>query len=212
MGNLEPEETRDWTALPYDILCEILCRTRQVDILCGAELACTAWRRVAAHEPAVWRCIDVRFEEDEHVTEHLYLERLAMGRAAVDRSAGRSPSLRSLYVTSIWCLPEAFEDRVIAKLPMLEELVPCGGLLLQSNLRALLKHCPRLQLLETGECFIDTQLDYDLRQMCTKQIKDFSVMGICPVCYSWTCRFEKNLQEIGEGVDIEIYGVCKYYI
>ncbi|TVU05034.1 hypothetical protein EJB05_48182, partial [Eragrostis curvula] len=228
MGNLGQEETRDWAALPADLLCDIFHRIRHADILGGAGLACASWRRVAADEPTLWRCIDLNFEEDEmkYVKERVYLERLAMGRTAVDWSAGRcesfrgfadrhllaylaarSPSLRRLHVTSLWCLPKAFEDRVIGKLPMLEELVIFGGRLLQSNLRALLKHCPRLQLLETGElCSCNTQLGFKLLRMCGSKIKVLDLpRTICgATCYSWSCRIEKQLQEER--------GIVSYYV
>ncbi|TVU05077.1 hypothetical protein EJB05_48228, partial [Eragrostis curvula] len=96
MGNLEPEETRDWAALPVDLRCDIFHRTRQADILGGAGLVCTSWRRVAADEPTLWRCIDLSFQkgENKYVNERVYLERLAMGRTVVDRSAGRCESFR----------------------------------------------------------------------------------------------------------------------
>ncbi|KAK3122177.1 hypothetical protein QOZ80_8BG0666090 [Eleusine coracana subsp. coracana] len=167
-------ETRDWAALPGDVLYDIFRRSRHADILGGAGLACTSWRRVAAGEPNLWRLIDVDFEE--HVDPGRYLERLAMGRTAgrcesfrgpADRYllaylAAWAPSLRTLHVTSTWCLPETFEDRVITKLPMLEELMLCGGILLVSTLRALLQHCPRLRLLDCygDQCYLNLVVPY----------------------------------------------------
>ncbi|CAO2043907.1 unnamed protein product [Urochloa humidicola] len=104
-----------------------------------------------------------------------------MGRAAIDRSVGRceyfcgiadrdllayiaarTPSLRTLHVTSCWCLPEEFFDRVVTKLPMLERLVLDGGRLLLSTLIGLLEHCPHLEVLDAGNCYTDKPLEYDM--------------------------------------------------
>nr|CAB3483517.1 unnamed protein product [Digitaria exilis] len=183
------QEPGGWASLPRDVAWEVFRRLRQVDILRGAGLACASWRRVAADEPALWRSIDVAFDKDDD--RSTIDERLAMGRAALDRSAGRcesfrgpadrhllvyladrAPSLRSLHVTSPWCLPDAYIDGVITKLPMLEELVLTGGLLLTSTLRALLKHCPRLKMLDAGDCNIDQDVSYRLWRKCGRTIKD----------------------------------------
>ncbi|KAF8653735.1 hypothetical protein HU200_061848 [Digitaria exilis] len=165
------QEPGGWASLPRDVAWEIFRRLRHVDILRGAGLACASWRRLAADEPALWRSIDVAFDKDDD--RSTIDQRLAMGRAALDRSAGRceAPSLRSLHVTSPWCLPDAYMDSVITKLPMLEQLVLTGGLLLTSTLRALLKHCPRLKMLDAGDCNIDQDVSYRLWRKCGRTIK-----------------------------------------
>ncbi|RLM61519.1 uncharacterized protein C2845_PM14G18580 [Panicum miliaceum] len=65
--SMEKHEMRDWAALPRDIMLEILGWLRQVDVLRGAGLACAPWWRAAVEEPALWRTIDVAFNEDDHI-------------------------------------------------------------------------------------------------------------------------------------------------
>jgi hypothetical protein len=89
-------EKHDWAALPRDILLEILGRLRQVDVLRGAGLACAPWWRAAVEEPALWRTIDVAFNEEDHIDQQAWDARVAMGRAAVDRSAGQCESFRGV--------------------------------------------------------------------------------------------------------------------
>ncbi|TVU22889.1 hypothetical protein EJB05_32610, partial [Eragrostis curvula] len=98
-----------------------------------------------------------------------------MARAAVDRSAGRcksfrgpvdchlliylatsAPSLSSLHVTSFFRLHKEFVDRVVPKLAMLERLVLPRGLTTTNTLRAFLDHCPRLELLDAGGCYLES--------------------------------------------------------
>lgn len=88
------EAQAGWASLPRDVAWEIFRRLRHVDILRGAGLACASWRQLAADEPALWRSIDVAFDKDDDGEERPFLARLAMGRAAVDRSAGRCESFR----------------------------------------------------------------------------------------------------------------------
>jgi hypothetical protein len=72
---MEGETTRDWAALPGDALRDIFHRTRHADILGGAGLVCSWWRRVAADDPTLWRHIDLAFVEDDtgHVDEQRFL-------------------------------------------------------------------------------------------------------------------------------------------
>ncbi|GJN15702.1 hypothetical protein PR202_gb02638 [Eleusine coracana subsp. coracana] len=206
-----PQTSRDWAALPRDILCEVFRRTRHADILCGAGLACTAWRGVAAEEPALWRRVDL-YEEDYREELGYWTGRMAMGRAAVDRSRGqcesfrgpadrylllylanRAPSLRSLQVTSLWCLPNAFVDLVIPKMPMLEVLTMAGGYLMPSTLHALLRHCPRLDLLDTGQCALHHEITFRLLDECHSKFNVVKVVpGRSPMCFCWTCHLESN--------------------
>ncbi|PUZ52273.1 hypothetical protein GQ55_6G257000 [Panicum hallii var. hallii] len=89
-------EKHDWAALPRDILLEILGRLRQVDVLRGAGLACEPWWRAAVEEPALWRTIDLAFNEEDHIDQQAWDARLAMARAAVDRSAGQCESFHGV--------------------------------------------------------------------------------------------------------------------
>lgn len=67
-----------------------------------------------------------------------------------------APSLRRLHVTSFFRLENVLVDRVVSKLAMLERLVLHGGLVISTTLRAFLDHCPRLELLDAGGCFLET--------------------------------------------------------
>ncbi|CAO2173431.1 unnamed protein product [Urochloa humidicola] len=165
------EEARGWASVPRDLLWEIIRRLRHVGIIRSAGLACASWRRLVTGEPMLWRSIiDVAFGDDDDcvVDEQALLARLAVARAAVGRSAGRrcesfrgpadrhllmylagrAPSLRSLHVTSAWCLPDAYVDSVITKLPLLERLVLIKGrrppYIHAARPPRLLNHCPRL--------------------------------------------------------------------
>ncbi|CAO2211526.1 unnamed protein product [Urochloa humidicola] len=204
---MEKHEMRDWAALPRDILLEILGRLQQADVIRGAGLACASWWRAAVEEPTLWRTIDIHFNEGDHVDKQSWYARLAMGRAAVDRGAGRcesfrgiadrdllayiaarAPLLRSLHVTSAWCVPEEFFDRVVTKFPMLERLVLDGGYLLKSTLIGLLEHCPHLQVLDAGGCCSDRPIEYDMLCKWNKKLKFFHLPSahshgcFCPGC------------------------------
>ncbi|KAK3125558.1 hypothetical protein QOZ80_7BG0606530 [Eleusine coracana subsp. coracana] len=206
-----PPETRDWALLPRDILCEVFHRTGHVDILFGAGLACTAWRSVAVDEPALWRHVDL-YEKDNREDDWYWTARMAMARSAVDRSRGqcesfrgpadryllvylaaRAPLLRSLEIISLWCLPDAFVDRVIPKIPMLEVLTMVSGHLFASTLRALLHHCPRLHLLNAGHSFLDKDVTLNLLTECHNKFKVFKVVSkTSPICYCVTCLYQRR--------------------
>jgi len=78
-----PGEARDWAALPQDILLAVFLKLGPLEIMQGAELVCTAWRRVAVDEPILWRRVDMGT-----VTTWSAAGR-AMARAAVDRGEGQ---------------------------------------------------------------------------------------------------------------------------
>ncbi|RLN25290.1 hypothetical protein C2845_PM07G40370 [Panicum miliaceum] len=140
-----------------------------------------------------------------------------MARAAVDRSAGRcesyrgpadphflvylaarSPSLRSLEVTSRLYLPVYFLDKVITKLPMLERLVLRSGLVLKATLRALLDHCPRLELLDAGGCFMADVMGSRMRARCERTIRDLTLplrgrlAACCSLCLTRANKFAEE--------------------
>ena len=88
-----PDEWRNWASLPGDVLCIILSKLPQTDILSGAGLACSPWRRLAKDVPLLWRHIDLR--PDPWDQEYCSWDELplpagwkAMARAALERSAG----------------------------------------------------------------------------------------------------------------------------
>ncbi|TVU12309.1 hypothetical protein EJB05_45947, partial [Eragrostis curvula] len=164
---LLPPATRDWAALPYDVLLAILSRLRQAAVLRGAGLTCTSWRWIALKEPMLWRHIDMAIEEGWSFQEEC--ARRAMARVAVERSAGRcesycgpadcdflaylatrSPSLRNLHITSYFQL---HGKEMIPKLPMLERFVISSGEVTPGMLCVLLYHSPHLEQLDAGSCW-----------------------------------------------------------
>ncbi|XP_025820819.1 putative F-box/LRR-repeat protein 23 [Panicum hallii] len=77
------QTTRDWAALPLDVLLDVFLRLGSRGVMRGAELACTPWRDVAVGEPALWHRVDM-------ATVRLWSPGWrAMVRAAVDRGAGQ---------------------------------------------------------------------------------------------------------------------------
>ena len=91
------DERRDWSSLPRDVLCIVLGKLPQTDILSGAAQACSYWRQLALHEPLLWRTIDLR--DGPWLTDgHPWQKQprpagwKSMARVAVDGSAGRCES------------------------------------------------------------------------------------------------------------------------
>uniref|UniRef100_M8B144 Uncharacterized protein n=1 Tax=Aegilops tauschii TaxID=37682 RepID=M8B144_AEGTA len=148
-----PDEWRNWASLPGDVLCIILSKFPQTDILSGAGLACSPWRRRAKDEPLLWRHIDLRPDPwDEEHEEYCSWDELplpagwkAMARAALERSAGRAPLLRNLCVTGWPYIDDGkLITETIKKLPLLERLVMSDGCFQIQLLNALLDHCHAL--------------------------------------------------------------------
>ncbi|KAK3162168.1 hypothetical protein QOZ80_1BG0086270 [Eleusine coracana subsp. coracana] len=182
---------RDYSALPREALLVLFSKIPHADILRGAGLVCTSWRKVAIAEPALWQHIDLATSDDKVDGDDVVPE--AMVRAAVDYSAGqcesfrgpaaadllvylaeRSPSLMSIHVTSWFHIrEEALIEGVIKKLPVLERLVVSSGYFDASAdvMRAFLSHCPRLELLDVGGCYKSTMLGYRVRERCKRAIK-----------------------------------------
>jgi hypothetical protein len=86
------DEWRDWASLPGDVLGIVLGRLQQTDILRGAGLVCSHWRRLALEEPWLWRHIDLGDGVMSPWPEPLPAGWKAMALVAVDRSAGRCES------------------------------------------------------------------------------------------------------------------------
>ncbi|CAM0913278.1 unnamed protein product [Alopecurus aequalis] len=183
-------ERRDWAALPGDVLWVILSLVPQDDILRAAGRVCASWRRVALHEPLLWRRINIPAEEDEDGDPPAGWR--ARACAALRRSAGRcesyrgrvdgdfllflarrAPLLRSLHVTSRFDMPSGKLMTVLAKkLPLLEQVVVSHGQIYEAILAALVDHCPRLQLLDAGGCHTEGLIG---RRLCARlegSIKD----------------------------------------
>ncbi|TVU43196.1 hypothetical protein EJB05_09642, partial [Eragrostis curvula] len=85
-------EARDWASLPGEILFDVFRRVGLCEVMMGAEFVCTAWRRVALHEPALWRRIGL----DEWCTQgcHIDKENDMKKFIAVDRSAGQCEAFK----------------------------------------------------------------------------------------------------------------------
>ncbi|KAL6604859.1 hypothetical protein ACP70R_042803 [Stipagrostis hirtigluma subsp. patula] len=167
-------EARDWAALPHDILLDVFLKLGSREVMMGAEFACTAWRRVALHEPALyrrvcmpeaiapWRCVD---DESDLMERDL---------VAVDRAAGQcvafaggcnggellrlvqsAPSLKHLDIE--YDGDNEYGQELIAalkKLPLLEELhISLLSAMDPSDpqtdlLQHVSKACPRIKKLE----------------------------------------------------------------
>ncbi|RLN03693.1 hypothetical protein C2845_PM13G05020 [Panicum miliaceum] len=91
---VRPGEAKDWAALPQDILLAIFLKLGPRDeIMQGAELVCTAWRRAAAvDEPMLWRRVDMGTVSTTWSTAGR-----AMARAAVDRGAGQCEAFSARF-------------------------------------------------------------------------------------------------------------------
>lgn len=61
--------SKDWAALPSDLLWSVFAAAGQEEILRGAGLACSAWRRAARDEPALWRRIDLHSDVAAHAAD-----------------------------------------------------------------------------------------------------------------------------------------------
>ncbi|TVU02059.1 hypothetical protein EJB05_52425, partial [Eragrostis curvula] len=162
-------ETRDWASMPRDILSTVFLNLGPREVMLGAEFACTAWRRAALDEPALWRRVGM---DPWHKLWRYVKMESAMKLAAVERSAcqceafkgillasdlldlaQRAPSLKTLNLEhsrdeerSIRELTEALE-----KFPLLEDLtiyLPYVLMKEDDDLLGYICHaCPRLKKL-----------------------------------------------------------------
>ncbi|TVU02087.1 hypothetical protein EJB05_52453, partial [Eragrostis curvula] len=103
---------RDWAALPQDVLSTIFLKLGPSEIMLGAEHVCTAWRRVALEEPALWPRIGEQLGRCVGIEAEMAMERVALTCAAGQCEAfrgclhskdlaylvQRAPSLKSLDI------------------------------------------------------------------------------------------------------------------
>ncbi|XP_066353126.1 putative F-box/LRR-repeat protein 9 isoform X3 [Miscanthus floridulus] len=157
-----PSEARDWAALPQDILLTVFLKLGPCEIMQGAELVCTMWRRVAVDEPLLWRSIDMG------TVSTLSPVGRAVACAALNRGAGqcesfsgscdddmlpylveRAPSLKSLHL-SCFDGPNQVLVVVLKNLSLLEDLEVSPSLLsigTENLLESVCQACPLLRKL-----------------------------------------------------------------
>ncbi|CAO2175921.1 unnamed protein product [Urochloa humidicola] len=188
-----PPETRDWAALPRDILIDIFLGLGPCsEIMRGAELVCAAWRHVAVGEPVLWRCVNLTAAGTRY-----YASSLAMARAAVDRSAGhcvafsgtldaasllylveRAPSLKSLNIQDTELSDEVL-NVALKKLPLLEDLeisTEYYNTEAENLFASVCKACPHLKKLRLTFPEPECDIDGD------REIQDGGVCAIPIMC------------------------------
>ncbi|TVU43227.1 hypothetical protein EJB05_09674, partial [Eragrostis curvula] len=164
--------TRDWAALPRDILVTVLLELGPREIMLGAELACTAWRRVALEEPALYRRIgyhgipELTWRRGFGVGAKMVMARVALARAAGQCQAfkgdlyyedlpylvKRAPSLKTLDIEE-FSNYNGTEELIVAlkKLPLLRDFKIHFKHYLESSgdemLRSVCQACPNLRKL-----------------------------------------------------------------
>ncbi|TVU02058.1 hypothetical protein EJB05_52424, partial [Eragrostis curvula] len=93
-----PAAARCWAALPRDILITVFLELGPTEVMLGAEHVCTAWRRVALEEPALWRRIGRWRPLAEEMTKRRVIcsdvAEKAMGRVALARAAGQCEAFK----------------------------------------------------------------------------------------------------------------------
>ncbi|RCV18627.1 hypothetical protein SETIT_3G316900v2 [Setaria italica] len=65
----QPPPASGWAGLPRDVLWSVFTALGQREVLSGAGLACAPWWRLARHEPAFWRQIDLTTAPDDFTVE-----------------------------------------------------------------------------------------------------------------------------------------------
>ncbi|TVU43192.1 hypothetical protein EJB05_09638 [Eragrostis curvula] len=177
-------EARDWAAgLPRDILVDVFLKLGPCrEIMCGAERACTAWRRVAVDEPFLWRRIDM--DKESSPTPSL----CAMARAAVDRSVGqceafsgpidkdsllylveRAPILKSLHISTNHKVDNETLNMALKKLALIEDLEISTSYSLGNLIESVCQACPLLEKLKVklpDGCYISSNNEYHNGGLC----------------------------------------------
>ncbi|KAL6843131.1 hypothetical protein ACP4OV_026844 [Aristida adscensionis] len=172
-----PAEVRDWAALPQGVLLDVFLKLGPREVMLGAEFACTAWRRAALEEPALWRRVcepaslaPRRGGDGDNGDD----DAMEMDLAAVGRAAGRceafagccnggellrlvqsAPSLKHLDIE--YYGDEEYGEELMAaikKLPLLEELSISLSFVMDPSdpqtdlLEYVSEACPRIKKLE----------------------------------------------------------------
>ncbi|CAL5007833.1 unnamed protein product [Urochloa decumbens] len=133
-------ETREWAALPRDILLDVFLRLGPRDVMRSAELGCAPWGHAAVDEPALWRRVDM-------ATVRLWSPGWReMVRAAVGRSAGQAPCLKSLHLLDVSASSEAL-NKAIKALAFLEHLEISPSYFSTMKFESVCQACPGLKTL-----------------------------------------------------------------
>ncbi|XP_048543043.1 putative F-box/LRR-repeat protein 23 [Triticum urartu] len=164
-NNMPVPWDRDWAELPQDAISCILRKLDQVELLLGGAAAvCRSWRRVARHEPELWRCIDAR---DLPAVPPFGWQavRTNLVRAALRLSAGQcevfaaelfdddlflflgeqAPLLKRLYLIKCYYVSKEVFAKVMRKFPLLEELELSMWFGSTEMLEIVAEACPRLK-------------------------------------------------------------------
>jgi hypothetical protein len=96
-----PEEWRDWSSLPRDVLSVVFSKLPQTDVLRAAGFVCSPWPRLALEEPQMWHHIDLREGQLWDGHEQPPAGWKAMALAAVDLSAGQCESFKGHVDTDV---------------------------------------------------------------------------------------------------------------
>ncbi|CAL5003462.1 unnamed protein product [Urochloa decumbens] len=101
-------DTRDWSALPFDAMYLVFTKLDLFDILMGAGLVCHSWLD-AAKVPSLWRCVDMAYH------------RIVEEKLRSEETGVLAPSLKTLRLKHCYLGREGFAE-AIKKFPLLEEL------------------------------------------------------------------------------------------
>ncbi|KAM3192447.1 hypothetical protein ACQJBY_069585 [Aegilops geniculata] len=129
-------ETRNWADMPLDAILAVFHKLDHIDILMAADQVCNSWRRAARDEPALWRRIVMRGNEDLSSR----INRQGIACDAVRRSAGQCEAFCGEYAGD-------------AGAPCLKSLrlISCDGISLD-EFAELIRRFPLLEELELSEC------------------------------------------------------------
>ncbi|CAN6223359.1 unnamed protein product [Urochloa humidicola] len=159
--------TRDWAALPPELISCILHKLDPVEIMLGADKVCRSWRRAARDEPELWRRIHMQCYAELLDRNLIDLNEMAID--AVLRSQGQcqafrvegpelhddlfrcladhAPLLKSLVLHFCLGVSDQGFMQAIRSMPLLEELQlsHCSTLQHQGVFEVVAKECPRLK-------------------------------------------------------------------
>ncbi|KAK8950972.1 putative F-box/LRR-repeat protein 23 [Platanthera zijinensis] len=135
-------EWRNWAELPRDTLFIIFKKIAAAEILSSAQFVCRPWRQLS-HEPALWRCVDLRNDDYFSVGDLV-----SMARLVVDRSKGCMEEL------TMHCFPTNEAMRYVAeRATRLRGLHLISAGIYEGTLVETLRKLPLLEELEVSRCF-----------------------------------------------------------